>query len=143
MAVSEKTKLNGDSVLVSLSDGTTTIEWDIAGDTAVLLTISAPSTVSYESQKIKYEGEKKDGKWEARSLTVTWLEEEEKKIQEWEKARTPLTYTVTGYYASPVTYEDCRVRLTDPAHVVPKQDNYMPMTIEITCMGNPYEEAGE
>lgn len=142
MAVSEKVKLDGDTVLVSLSDGTKTIEWDIASDTAVLLTISQPSTVSYESQNIKYEGEKKDGKWETRSLTVTWSAAEEKQIQEWEKARTPLTYTIANYYEEDVVYEDCRVRLSDPAHVVPKQDNYVPMTIEVSCMGNPYEDEG-
>lgn len=140
MAISEKAKLNGDSVLVALSDGANTIEWDIAGDTAVLLTISDPTKVTFESQKINYQGEKKDGKYEARALTVVWNEGEEKQIQEWEKARTALTYTVTNYYTDAVTYTDCRVRLTDPAHVVPKQENYATMGIEVSCLADPYED---
>lgn len=138
MAVSEKKRLNSDSVLVSLSDGTTTIEWDIAGDTAVLLTVSEPSEVEFKSQQINAKGEQKDGSWEARELTVTWEEGEEKQIREWELARTALTYVVSGYYTEDVTYTDCRVRLSDPAHVVPKEENYKTMNISIKCMGNPY-----
>lgn len=140
MAISEKKRLNSDSVLVSLSDGTTTIEWDIAGDVAVIPTVSEPSEVEFKSQQINAKGEQKDGTWEPVELPVTWEETEEKKIREWELARTPLTYTVTGYYTDAFTLTDCRARLSDPAHIVPKEENYKTMTVSIKCMGNPYEE---
>lgn len=131
--------IDGDTVKATLSDGIDTLEMDLAAEQALLLTLSAPSTVTYESQEINYQGEKKDSKWEGRDLTITWSEEAEALVRRWELERPEnLTYTITNYYSSAVSWKKCVVRISDPAKITPKTKNYTPFTFTVTSYADPY-----
>lgn len=142
MAVSEKVSIKSDSVLCSLSDGSTTIEWDIAGDSAVLMAHGAHTTTKFTSQKIKANGVTLDGTYESVSPVVTFLQSEAEQIETWWKTGTRLTYTVAGDAMSK-TYEDCIVRISSQPSLTPGADQYVTMTIEITCLANVAGEEAE
>lgn len=132
--------IDGDLVKASLTDGTDTLEMDLAAEQALLLTLSAPTTVTFESQEINYQGEKKDSKWEGRDLTVTWTEEAESLVRNWELTRPAnLTYSITGYGGTSKSWSNCVVRITDPAKIMPKTKNYTTFTFTVTSYEDPYK----
>lgn len=133
--------IDGDSVIATLSDGTDTLEMDLAAEQALLLTLSSPTVVTYESQQINYQGEKKDSKWESRDITITWSYEIEALIRKWELERPPnLTYTISNYGSGGYSWSNCAVRISDPAKVTPKTKNFTPFTFSITSYSDPYKK---
>ena len=134
MAVSEKEMIIGDEVLCSLSDGSTTIEWDIAAEGAVTMANGAHTVNKFTSQKLKAQGLVLDGTYEAVSPTVTFLASEADQIETWWKEGTLLTYTVSGLYDTDKKYTDCTVRIATPPSVAPGQKGYVTMGIEITSL---------
>lgn len=134
MAVSEKEMVVADDVLCKLSDGTTTIEWDIAAEGAVTMANGAHTVNKFTSQKIKAQSLTVDGTYEAVSPTVTFLDTEADQIETWWKNGTLLTYTVTGLYSTDKVYEDCTVRIATPPSIAPGLKGYVTMGIEISSL---------
>lgn len=139
MAVSAKYEINADQILLSLSDGTNTLEWDVAGDTDVYLTHGAHSTEKFTSQKIKAQSVSLDGTYEAQTLTVVFLQSEAEQVETWWKNGTRLTYTVspgsnTGLTAK--SYTDCLARVSKQPTVTPGKTGYVTMQIEVSCLMN-------
>lgn len=141
--VSAKTKVKSDEVICELSDGTTTIAWDIAAEGPVTMANGAHTINKFTSQKIKAQGIIKDGVYEAVSPTVTFLASEADQIEEWWKKGTPLTYTVSGLYATDKVYTDCQVRIATPPSIAPGAEDYVTMGIEITSLENVAAAAAE
>lgn len=134
--VSEKTKVKSDEVICELSDGSTTIAWDIAAEGPVTMANGAHTVNKFTSQKIKAQGIVKDGTYEAVSPTVTFLASEAEQIETWWKNGTPLTYTVTGLYDEPKVYSECQVRIATPPPITPGAEDFVTMGIEITSLEN-------
>lgn len=134
--ISEKTKVKSDDVICELSDGSTSIAWDIAAEGAVTMAHGAHTVNKFTSQKIKSQGVVKDGVFDAVSPTVVFLPSEADQIESWWKNATPLTYTVTGLYDSPKVYKECQVRISTPPSITPGAEDYLTMGIEITSLEN-------
>lgn len=140
---SEKEKMISDSVLCSLSDGTTTIEFDLYGEQAVIPVIGSPTVNKFISQQIKAQSLVNDGVYEAVTLTVTWSPAEEDLVTAWQIAGKMLTYTVTGYGSGSRTFNNCFARLAAGASPVPGEEGYKTMQVEITCLDMPNKEDEE
>lgn len=131
MAVSEKTKIDADSILCSLSDGTTTLEWDVAGDSQVWFAHGAHTVNKFTSQHIKSQGIVKDGVYDPVTLTVTFLASEATTIEGWWKNGTPLIYE-----AGEKSYTNCQVRIAEQPTITPGKNDYLTMNLEISCLMN-------
>lgn len=139
MSVSEKYEVNADEILLSLSDETTTIDWDVAGDTDVYLAHGAHSTEKFTSQQIKAQSVSLDGSYEETTLTVTFLQSEAEQVETWWKNGTRLTYTVspgsnTGLSAK--SYTDCLARVTKQPTATPGKKGYVTMQVAVSCLMN-------
>lgn len=144
MTMSSKNRINADGFQCSLSDGTNSIEWDIAADSNPLLSHGAHTINKWTSQKIKAQGLQKDGVYEAATLTVTFLKSEFDKIEEWWKKGTMLTYTVscnstvgTETVSFTKTYSNCIVRASTTPTITPGKQDYVTFQIEISCLASP------
>jgi hypothetical protein len=141
--VSEKTKVKSDEVICELSDGSTTIVWDIAAEGPVTMANGAHTVNKFTSQKIKAQGVVKDGTYEAVSPTVVFAPAEADQIETWWKKGTSLTYTVTGLYDEPKVYSECQVRIATPPSITPGAEDYVTLGIEITSLENVSVSAAE
>ena len=139
MAVSTKYEVNADQILLSLSDGITTIEWDVAGDTDPYLAHGAHSTEKFRSQQINAQTVTLDGTYEAQTLTVTFLQTEAEQIETWWKTGKRLTYAVnpgsqTGL--SQKSYTDCLARISKQPTITPGKTGYVTMQIAVSSLMN-------
>lgn len=145
MAVSDKEMVIADDVICKLSDGTATVEWDIAAEGPVTMANGAHTVNKFTSQKIKANGLLLDGTYEAVSPTVTFKDSEADQVETWWKNGTLLTYTVSGLYESDKVYNECTVRIATPPSITPGMKGYVTMGIEISSLMNVNvsTEAGE
>lgn len=138
MAKGEGSIVKADLVACSLSDGTTTIEFDIAAESSPYLGQGAHSTGKFTSQQYKKNTITKDGSLEATTLTVTFDAGEYVTLTDWWKSGTSLTYTVSGVAAGMVdaTYTECFVRVTDAPGATPGAEGNVTIGIEISTIMN-------
>lgn len=137
MAVSEKEMMKSNEILPTITNGETSIDLDLVGEQAVIPTIGAPTVNKFTSQHINSQSLVNDGTWEAVTLTVVWSPEEEETIRQWQIDGVLGSYTVTGYYDAPKTWEKCFFRVAAGASPVPGEEGYKSMQIEITCIDTP------
>ena len=114
-----KHQLDADAVIATLSDGSASLDIDIAGEVSPVPAMNAPNITTFNSQKIKSSGYQKGVGYAQVAFTATWSAEAESTIREWEKSGAKLSYSVSNYGGSDVYFSDCRVHLTESAKVVP------------------------
>ncbi|MBO5681827.1 MAG: hypothetical protein J6T08_08965 [Lentisphaeria bacterium] len=130
--------VKGDEVTCTLSNGTTSIEFDIAAESGPYLGHGAHSTGKFTSQQYKKNTITKDGGLEATTLTVTFDAGEYVTLTEWWNSGESLTYTVSGAEAGlvDITYTECFVRVTDGPKATPGLEGNVTISIEISTIMN-------
>jgi hypothetical protein len=136
------TKLNADTVvctLVSAGTNTGTITFDIAADSNPLMSMGAHTVNKYKSQNLDDSTLLANGKYEAVTLTVSFVKADFDLIEKWWISGEKLTYSVSGggedgSDALSETYSDCIVRISDTPSVTPGQKGYVTCTVEIQSL---------
>lgn len=130
--------VKGDDVTCTLSDGTTSIEFDIAAESGPYLGHGPHSSGKFTSQQYKKNTITKDGSLEATTLTITFDAGEYVTLTEWWQNGTSLTYTVSGAEAGlvDITYTECFVRVTDAPKLSPGAEGNVTISVEISTIMN-------
>lgn len=138
MAKGTGSVVKGDEVACTLSNGTTSIEFDVAAESGPYLGHGAHSTGKFTSQQYKKNTITKDGSLEATTLTVTFDAGEYVTLTEWWQNGTSLTYTVSGVEAGmvDVSYTECFVRVTDAPKFSPGAEGNVTISVEISTIMN-------
>ena len=134
---SEFQKVVANSVACSISDGTATINFDIAADSKPYMAHGSHTINDYNSQVIKDKVLQATGSYDAVTLTVSFAGEVFEQVESWWKAgKRGLTYAVNGSNAGMIdkTYSDCTIRVSDTPSVVPDAEGYVTCTVEIQCL---------
>lgn len=136
MAINAGTELTGDSVVLQISDGSATVEFDVAGEISTFLfPMGSHSTEKWNSQHVKRNVITKDGTYDAITITHTFNTTDYNQIETWWKATNEsLTYSVSGGGAPTKSYTNCHVRVTDGPRLVPGSVGLQTVSIEIQCM---------